>query len=346
MSALGAKEWCNEAGWTQAVPGWRRHFARRARRGAGAEPQSAAGAGDPEHSPATDPRAAGPTDTRLRELGWVEDKTLLIERAFAAGSSERLQELTAELVRKKVDVIWAITPPAAVAAARATTSIPIVFVRVAAPLELGLGASFARPGGNVTGVASTAGFDVYHKRLEFLRETLPEARRFAAIDPGVAIYTTVSGGVVQLNIESAVSLARRLGIDLVRYTVDKVEDLDTAFAAIEASGSQALMVGASPLILRETRRIVDFANRSRLPSAFIESSFVEAGGLLSYGSDLMATILQSLTQVDKILRGAKPAEIPIEMPTRFDLVINQKTARMLGLTIPPSILVRAERVIE
>ncbi len=239
-----------------------------------------------------------------------------------------------------------LSPPAAVAAARATKSIPIVFVRVVAPLELGLGASIARPGGNVTGVASTASFGVYLKRLEFLREIVPGAKRLAAIDPGTVIYTTVDGGVWKLDKERPVSEARKVGFDLSSHFVDKAEDLDAAFAAIPAFGAQALLVSSSPLIFRERRRIIDFANRGRLPSAFIESFFVDDGGLLSYGSDPLATVLQSLGQVDKILRGAKPAEMPIELPLRFDLVVNQKTARMLGLTIPPSILLRADRVIE
>jgi putative ABC transport system substrate-binding protein len=296
--------------------------------------------------PTPEQAAASPITKRLQELGWIEGKTLTIEGAYAAGRTERLPGLAAELVGKKVDVIWAISPPAAVAAARATKTIPIVFVRVVAPLELGLGASFARPGGNVTGVASTAGFGVYLKRLEFLRELLPGAKRLAAIDPGAAIYTTVDGGVLKPDRETPVLEARKVGFDLSRHFVDKAEELDAVFAAIAAAGAQALMVSSSPLITLERKRIIDFANQSRLPSAFIESFFVEAGGLLSYGSDPMATALQSLLLVDKVLRGAKPADLPIEMPTRFDLVVNQKTAKLLGLTIPQSILLRADRVIE
>ncbi|HUF29716.1 MAG TPA: ABC transporter substrate-binding protein [Gemmatimonadaceae bacterium] len=297
-------------------------------------------------APTSEQIAASPITKRLQELGWIEGKTLIIERAHAAGRTERLPELAAELVRKKVDGIWAISPPAAVAAARATKSIPIVFVRVAVPLDLGLGASFARPGGNVTGVASTAGFEVYLKRLEFLRKILPGAQRIAGIDPGTSIYTTVDGGVWKPNREVPVSEARKIGFELSGHFVDTAEDLDAAFSAISASGAQALIVSSSPLIVREAKRIIDFANHGRLPSAFIESGFVDAGALLSYGSDPLATVLQSLTQVDKILRGAKPAEMPIELPTRFDLVVNQKTARVLELTIPRSILLRADRVIE
>jgi putative ABC transport system substrate-binding protein len=284
--------------------------------------------------------------SRLQALGWIDGQTLIIESAYTAGSIERLPELAAELVRKKVDVIWAISPPAAVAAARATKTIPIVFVRVVAPLELGLGASFARPGGNVTGVASTAGSGVSLKRLEFLREIVPDAKRLATIDPGTVIYTTVDGGVWKPDAEWQVSAARKVGFDLSSHFVDKAEDLEAAFAAIRASGAQALLVSSSPLIVRERRRIIDFANRSRLPSAFIESSFVDEGGLLSYGSDPLATVLHSLSQVDKILRGARPADMPIELPVRFDLVVNKKTAGVLGLTIPQSILLRADRLIE
>lgn len=283
---------------------------------------------------------------RLEELGWIEGKTLAVERASAAGSSERLSELAAELVRKKVDAIWAFTPAAAVAAARATKSIPVVFTRVAFPLELGLGASFARPGGNVTGVASTAVVEVYLKRLEFLREIVPGIERVASLIPGTVGFTTVSGEPMKLDLEGVTRAVGKLGIDLVGHVVDRVEDFDSVLGAIAASGAQAIVASSSPLILRETRRIVEFANQIRLPTGFIESSFVEAGGLLSYGSDPLATILQSVTLVDKVLRGAKPADLPIELPTRYDLVINQRTARTLRLAIPRAILQRADRVIE
>ena len=296
--------------------------------------------------PTAEQKATGAFARGLEELGWVEGKTLLIEAVYTSGATEQLPELAAGLVRKKVDVIWALSPPAAVAAARATRSIPVVFVRVVFPLELGLGTSLTRPGGNVTGVASTASVEVYLKRLEFLREILPGAKRLATIDPRTVNYTTVDGTVWKPETGRFTADVRRMGFDVSAYFADKAEDLDAAFSTIPASGAQALLVSSSPLIFRERQRIADFANRNRLPSAFIESFFVEAGGLLSYGSDPVASIRQSLVQVDKILRGAKPADMPIELPLRYDLVVNQKTARLLGLTIPPSILLRADRVIE
>jgi putative ABC transport system substrate-binding protein len=289
--------------------------------------------------------AASPATRRLQELGWVEGKTFAIERAYSAGRNERLPELAADLVRKRVDLIWAFSPLAAVAAARATKTIPIVFVRVAAPLELGLAQSLARPGGNVTGVASTASIEVYAKPFEFLREIKPEAKRVSAIIAGGTVLTTVAGGVYEPP-SNADLVARHTGIDVSRYPIAKSEDLDAAFASIVGTRSQAIYASSSPLIFQHRQRIADFALQHRLPSVFIEKEFVEAGGLLSYGSDVIATIIQSLGQVDRILRGAKPADIPIEQPTRFDLVVNLKTARAIGVAIPQTVLLRAERVIE
>ena len=291
--------------------------------------------------------AAGPAGAKLRSLGWVHGRNLRIEPAYAGVATDRLPALAEELVRKQVDVIWAIGPPAAVAAARATRTIPIVFVRVVWPIELGLAASFARPGGNVTGVASIADPAILVKPGEYLLEVAPDIKVLATLGPKSRIYRTVGGGTFTPVEDPRIAAeAARLGVSLRRNPVDTVEELEAALADTFASRADGLFVSSSPLLVAQTKHIVDFALRHRLPSAYIESPFVEAGGLLSYGSSVWGTILQSLEFVDQILRGANPAELPIRLPTQMELVINLKTARALGLAVPQSLLLRADRAIE
>ena len=291
--------------------------------------------------------ARSPFTAKLESLGWVEGRTFRVERVFASGQLDRLPELAADLVRKRVDVIWAVSPPAAVAAARATRTIPIVFARVVWPVELGLARSFARPGGNVTGVASIADPGILAKPIEYLREIAPGARRILMINPGSFTYKTVSGG--EFSPKADPIFFRQfddVGFKVMRLYVESVEDIDRAFDDALDLQVEALFVTSSPLLVSQTKRIVEFALRHRLPSAFIESPFVEAGGLLSYGSNIWGTILQSLDYVDKILRGARPAELPIQLPTQMELAVNLKTAKLVGLDVPQSILLRADRVIE
>ena len=288
--------------------------------------------------------ARSPLTVRLRELGWVEGKTLLVERAYGEGSEERLPELASTLVAKRVDVIWAFGPEGAIAAARATRTIPIVFWGVPAPVEQGLIESFARPGRNVTGVAFYAAPGVEAKRLELLREIAPAARRLAAISVPTSMRT-VAGGSAELPPVSAPA-ASKLGFELRMFPIEKQEDFEPVFAAILAWGAEALSVSASGLFGRNRQRIAEFANRNRFPSAFTLPDYVEAGGLVSYGIEWQPTFAHTADYIDRILRGAKPGELPVELPRSYVTAVNLKTARALGLNVPPSILLRADRVIE
>jgi putative ABC transport system substrate-binding protein len=296
----------------------------------------------PRRTPAE--QANDPFLTRLRELGWEEGKTFLIEGAFGEGREDRLPELAATLVTKKVDVIWALGPEAAVAAARATTTIPIVFWGVAFPVEQGLINSYAQPGRNITGVAWLASPEVEGKRLELLREIAPMAKRLAHISVPMAIRT-VRGGRANIQSPTAVA-AQKLGYDHRAFPVEKPSDFEPVFAAILAWRAQALTVAGTTLTVRARKQLSEFAIRNRLPSAFTLSSFVEAGGLVSYAIELRPTFAQSADYVDRILRGAKPAELPVDLPSKYETAVNLKTARSLGLTIPQSILLRADHVIE
>jgi putative ABC transport system substrate-binding protein len=281
---------------------------------------------------------------KFKELGWIEGQNLVIEWAFAEGREDRLPELAEMLVSRRVDVIWTIGPSAAVAAARATKTIPIVFWGVGRPVEMGLISGLARPGGNVTGVAFSQGVEIIGKQLEFLKQISPSTKRLAWIsDPEAG--RTVSGGeaVATPILEDA---ARILGLEIRRYPVTRPEDFDALFAAAVAWRAQALGAYVSPLLLRERRRIVEFALRHRLPSSFGIKDFVEVGGLLSYAPDTPTTLLQCVVYVDRIFRGTRPADLPVEQPTKFELVINLKTAKALGLTIPPSVLGQADQVID
>ena len=281
----------------------------------------------------------------LWDLGWKEGGNLRIEPAIADGREDQLPALAAGLVRKRVDLIVAIGPEAAVAAARATKTIPIVFWGVGVPVEQGLVDSLARPGRNATGIAWMADLEVAAKKLEFLRQIAPKAKRVAWIETPDAARA-VSGGHVSSVREDLGQAARSMGYDLREYLVNRQEDFDRVFAEILKSGAQAIAVRATMLTWRERQRIADFARNNRLPSAFGSEDYADSGGLYSYGVDWRATMPQTAALVQKILRGAKPAEVPVELPTKYDLVINLRTARALGLTIPPSVLLRAARVIE
>lgn len=298
----------------------------------------------PHGMPPPEALAKGPLRVRLRELGWIEGKTLSFENAFGEGREDRLPELAAMLVAKKVDVIWTNGSEAAVAAARATTTIPIVFWGVGYPIEQGLIDSYARPGRNSTGVAFFSSPEVSSKRLEFLRKIAPAAKRLASISVP-SLYSAVGGG--QAKVQTVLALAaQKLGYVLREFPVDKPDDFEPAFVAIRAWGAQALTAAGSTLTVRERQRIAEFAIRNRLPSAFSLSDFVEAGGLVSYALDWRPTVAQTADYIDRILRGAKPAELPVDLPSKYVTAINLKTAKALGLIVPQSILLRADRVIE
>jgi putative ABC transport system substrate-binding protein len=274
----------------------------------------------------------------LRELGYVEGQNLIIERRYGEGKIERLSDLAAELVRMNVDVIVATNDPPIAAVKRETQTIPIVMVSSADPVGTGFVASLARPGGNVTGL-STMSPELAGKRLELLREVVPGLARVAIIwNPevrsGTLIYSETTGA------------ARALRMQLQSVELSRTEDLDRAFSAVTNQRAQALFVLATPIANANHLQIATFAQRNRLPSMHVLVAFVEAGGLMSYGPNIAERYRRAATFVDKILRGAKPADLPVEQPTRFELVINMKTAKALGLTIPQTVLVRADRLIE
>jgi len=274
----------------------------------------------------------------LRELGYVEGRNIAIEYRWAEGKYERLLELAAELVRLKVDVILAVTTPAAQAAKAATRTIPIVFTLVADPVASGLVASLARPGGNITGLPSISS-EIIGKQLELLKETVPGVSRVVVLqNPDASSHAFM--------VREAAGAARALGVQLRVLGARGPNALDAAFTAITAERADALLVLADPFFRTHRARIADFAAKSRLPSLSGEREQTEVGGLMSYGPSRLDLFQRAATYVDKILKGAKPAELPVEQPTKFELVINLKTAKVLGLTIPQSVLLRADQVIE
>ncbi len=275
----------------------------------------------------------------LRELGWVEGQNIVIDYRFAEGRFDRLPDLAAELVRLKVDIIVAAPTPAAVAAKNATETIPIVMISVGEPVGLGLIASLARPGGNITGLSYNVGPELFGKGLELLKETVPKVRR-------VAILSNPANPAQPLFIRDVNVAARSLGVQLQLLEARGPSDFDGAFAAMARERVGALLVVAESLFILHRTRLADLAARNRLPTAYGTRESVEAGGLMSYGPSLSDFFRRAATYVDKILKGAKPADLPVEQPTKFELVINLKTAKALGLTIPRSVLIRADKVIE
>jgi putative ABC transport system substrate-binding protein len=274
---------------------------------------------------------------RLRELGWTEGRTIAIEYRWAELREERLAELAAELVRLKVDVIVTSGTPQVLAAKQATSVIPIVFAAAGDPVGNNLVASLARPGGNVTGLANLTP-ETGGKRLEFLREVVPGLRR-------LAILANVSNPAVVLEIAEAQAAARMLGLEVVTPEIRRAEDIAPAFKALEGR-VEALYVSTDALVITNRARIHTLAMGVRLPTMYPSREYVEAGGLMSYGVNLPDQFRRTADYVDKILRGARPGDIPVEQPTKFDLIINLTTAKTLGLTIPESFLLRADEVIE
>jgi putative ABC transport system substrate-binding protein len=275
----------------------------------------------------------------LRELGYVEGQSVAIEYRFAEGKAERLPDLAKELVRLKVDVIVTVGGvPSAQAAQRATKAIPIVASGAADPVAAGLVASLARPGGNITG-PTIISHELVGKELELLREVVPKVSRVA-----VLWNPTNPGNVTQLR--GAEAAARTLGMRLQPVEARGPGEIDRAFAAMARERAGALLVLLDAMFLDQRERIAGLAAKNRLPAVYGLRRHVEAGGLMAYGANLFDLIRHPAIYVDKILRGAKPADLPIEQPTKFELVINLKTAKALGLTIPPSLLGRADEVIQ
>jgi putative tryptophan/tyrosine transport system substrate-binding protein len=274
---------------------------------------------------------------RLRELGWIEGRNVVVEYRWAEGRPERMAEIAAEFVRLKVDIIVTGGTPAVIAAKQATSVIPIIFAAAGDPIGNNLVISLARPGGNLTGL-STQHTDTATKRLELLREVLPNLRR-------LAIMANVGSPDAVLETTEVQAAALTLGIDLIAIEIRRADDIAPAIEALK-DRADALFVCPEPLAFTNRIRINTLALGARLPTMHGFREHVEAGGLISYGPNMPSLFRRSAELVDKVLRGTKPADIPVEQPTRFDLVVNMITAKALGLTIPETFLVRADEIIE
>ena len=279
----------------------------------------------------------GPFVQRLRELGWLEGRDVTIEYRWAEGRSDRFAEIAAEFVRLKVDVIVTHNTPTVIAAKQATSVIPIVFATAGDPVGSGLVASLTRPGGNVTGLSSQ-GADAAGKRLELLREVVPGLRRLAILANLASTYPVLELSEVQV-------ASRTLDLEVVPFDIRRAEDIARAFEALKGR-AQALYVVADPLVNTNLTRINTLALGVRLPAVYTVREFVEGGGLMSYGPNWPSQFRRAGDFVDKILRGAKPADLPVEQPTKFDLVVNLITAQALDIKIAPTLLARADEVIE
>jgi putative tryptophan/tyrosine transport system substrate-binding protein len=272
---------------------------------------------------------------RLHELGWIEGRNVTIEYRWAEGRSERFAEIAAEFVRMKVDVILTHNTPPVLAAKQATSTIPIVFATAGDPIGTGMVANLARPGGNVTGL-STQAPDITGKRLGLLREIVPNLNRLAImgnVDP-----------ITVLALHEAEAAANKLRLEVSRSEIRQAQDIAPAFEILK--GTEALYVLADPLLFANRVRINSLALKMRLPTMHGNREYIEGGGLMSYGPYWPDLWRRAADYIDKILRGAKPADIPVEQPTKFELVINLTTAKALGLTIPETLLLRADEVIE
>jgi len=274
----------------------------------------------------------------LRELGHIEGKNILIEYRFAEGKEDHLPELATELVRLKVDAIFTAGTPAIFALKQATKTIPIVFFSTSDPIGTGVVASLAHPGGNITGISALAS-DLWPKRLELLKEISPKLSR-------VAMLWNKNNDGMALEAKATQEVARPLGVTLQDRGVKDPNELEVVFAVMTKDRPDAFLALMDPVLNSHRKRILDFLAKNRLPAIFQSRDWVEAGGLISYGPIYSDLYRRAAVQMDKILKGTKPADIPVEQPTKFELVINLKTAQQIGLTIPPNVLVRADKVIK
>ncbi len=278
-------------------------------------------------------------DEGLRELGYVEGRNIVFERRFAEGKQERLPALAAELVRLNVDVIVTGANPVIAAVKQATATIPVVMAVSRDPVGAGFIASLARPGGNITGFANDPTPEIIGKNLELLKEAAPRVSRVAflwnPVPPGAGTYKNA--------VESA---ARKLGVTFQSVEVRGRNEFEGAFAAMVRERANGVVVAADPVLLGPRSQVVLLAARSRLPAVYVQREFAEAGGLMSYGPNIADQFRRAAIYVDKILKGAKPGDLPVEQATKFELVINLKTAKALGLTIPQSLLQRADEIIQ
>jgi putative ABC transport system substrate-binding protein len=274
----------------------------------------------------------------LRDLGYVEGQNIAIEHRSAKGNNDRLTALAAELVRLKVDIIFAASGPPAAAAKKATSTIPIIFVGTVDPVASGLVASLARPGGNVTGFSIGAP-GLYGKRLELLKETIPRLTRVGLLlNPA-----SPSGDVILKETRAA---GQELGVQIQSLEVQRPNDFESAFAAAIKAQAGALVVAQQAPISLNQKRIVELAAKRRLPAIYADTDWINAGGLMSYGPSYTDLYRRSAVYVDKILKGRLPSDLPVQQPMKYELMINLKTAKALGLTIPPVVLMRAERVVK
>jgi len=280
---------------------------------------------------------------RMRELGYVEGRNLVLEWRYSEGNNERFADLAAELVRLNVDLILTLGNPAAQAAKKATNTIPIVMATSGSPDRVGLVASLARPGGNVTGMAIDTGPEIAGKMLQLLKEVAPTISRVATLVSGEPAGWFEKSGAPVKEVDTA---GKGLGLTLTPIVARGPDDFAGALAAIVRGRAEALFVTSSGPVYFNRRLIFEFAAKQRLPAVYAGREYVEDGGLMSYGFNYNDVILRALVYVDKILKGAKPADLPVEQPTKFELVINLKTAKALGLTIPQSVLLRADQVIQ
>jgi putative ABC transport system substrate-binding protein len=290
------------------------------------------------YASSANPEWPGAFKNGLRELGYLEGRDYLIEYRFAAGDGSRLQALAAELIGLGVDVIIAATTAAALAAHGKSRKVPIVIVTAAVPIEAGLAASLSRPGMNVTGLTGLGG-ELQPKRLELMRDILPQLQRVGDMrNPDVLVDRLLT--------RDFQSGAQKLGITVVPVVVRTAGDIDAAFVKLKQENVQALFVSPNVVNLNLRESLIEHAARHRIPAMYGSSEFAEKGGLISYSANVVDQYRRAATYVDKIFKGANPAELPIEQPTKFDLIVNTKTAKALGLVIPKSILLRADRVIE
>jgi putative ABC transport system substrate-binding protein len=289
-------------------------------------------------TPAAASQLAAAFKQGLREHGYVEGQNIVVERRFAEARAEQLSDIAAELVRLKVDVIMTSNDVGIAAVKQQTQTIPIVMANSTDPVETGFVASLARPGGNITGLSNISP-ELSAKRLELLKEAAPGLSRVA-----IMWSPDVRGAV--LDYKELQSAARSLRLQLQSVEVSRAGDFDRAFSALTTGRAEALIVAGSPLAFINRGQIASLAQKNRLPSMFAQREFVEVGGLIAYGPNLAEGWRRAAAYVDKILKGAKPADLPVEQPTKFELVINLKTAKALGLTIPQTLLQRADQVIQ
>ena len=273
----------------------------------------------------------------LQDLGYVDGRNIVLEYRWADNREDQYSPLIADLLRLKVDLIYTSSTPAVLVAKQATQTVPIVFPNLSDPIGVGAVDSLARPGGNATGLSSLAS-DLWPKRLELLKDAFPKISRVAMI------WNSGNPGM-KLRAQETLASARAFGVTVQDNGVRDIDGLESVFAILSKDRPHALLTMVDPFTRRHLKRILDFAAQDRFPAMYEDRSFVEAGGLMSYGPWIADLFRRSASYIDKILKGARPADLPVEQPTRFELFINLKTARELGFTIPPNVLARADRVI-